>query len=88
MKSQAAGFSKDRVRELFNLLERTVERKAKAIKIYAYNVDETAFTAFLKTRRSDVEKCKFADLVNLKCERKNHYSKCLTCQRCWLLCTS
>jgi hypothetical protein len=29
-----------------------------------------------------------ADLVNLKCEKRNHYEKCVMCQHCWLLCTS
>jgi hypothetical protein len=45
MKSTAAGFSRDRVRKFFNLLERT-EHKVKAIIIYAYNVDETALKHF------------------------------------------
>ena len=46
MKSRTAGSSKDRVSELFNLLERTVEHKLNAIRMYVYNVDETAFTKF------------------------------------------
>jgi hypothetical protein len=48
MKSSAAGFSKDRVSELFNLLERIVEHKVNVTRIYAYNVDETPLT-FKKT---------------------------------------
>jgi hypothetical protein len=46
MKSRAAGFSKDRVSELFNWLERTVKNKVNAIGIYVYNVDEAAITTF------------------------------------------
>jgi len=34
------------MRELFGLLERTVEHKVNGIIIYVYNVDESAFTAF------------------------------------------
>jgi len=45
-KSGAAGFSKDSVSALLNLLERTVERKVNGIIIYVYNVDESALTAF------------------------------------------
>jgi hypothetical protein len=89
MKSRTAGSSKDRVSELFNLLERTVEHKLNAIRMYVYNVDETAFKNFiLKTRKSDTEKRNIADLVNFKCEERNRYSNCLKCRRCWLLCTS
>jgi hypothetical protein len=46
MKSSVAGFSKNRVSEMFNLLERTVEHKLNAIRMYVYNADETAFTTF------------------------------------------
>jgi uncharacterized CHY-type Zn-finger protein len=35
-----------------------------------------------------MEKHAIADLVNLKCEERNHYYNCLMCQRCWLLYTS
>lgn len=35
-----------------------------------------------------MEKCIIADLVNLKCEERDHYYNCLMCQRCWLLCAS
>jgi hypothetical protein len=43
----AAVFSKDTVRELFNSLERTVERNCyNGITIYVYNVDESALTTF------------------------------------------
>jgi hypothetical protein len=41
-----AGFSKDRVNELFNLLERIVEDKVHAIRIYVYNIDATALKTF------------------------------------------
>jgi len=37
---------------------------------------------------NDTEKWNIADLVNLKCEKRNHYGKCLMSQHCWLLCTS
>jgi uncharacterized protein Smg (DUF494 family) len=49
MKSTAAGFSKERVSEIFNFLERTVEDKVNAIRIYAYNVEKTALKTFKKT---------------------------------------
>jgi hypothetical protein len=55
MKSRAAGFSKDRVSELFNLLEKIVEYKVNAIRIYVYNADKTA-SKRLKERKSDMEK--------------------------------
>jgi len=45
-KSVSAGFSKDSVSELFNLLERTDEHKFHCITIYVYNVDESALTTF------------------------------------------
>jgi hypothetical protein len=48
MKVRAAGFSKDGVIELFNLLERTVEPKVNAIRIYVYTIDETDLTTFFK----------------------------------------
>jgi hypothetical protein len=40
----AAGFSKDSVSELFNLLVRTVEHEADCIRIYVHNIDECVFT--------------------------------------------
>jgi hypothetical protein len=46
MKFRAAGFNKGGVRELFNLLERTVEPKVNAIRIYVYKVEETVLTTF------------------------------------------
>jgi len=46
MQSRAAGFSKVRVSELFNLLERAVEHKVNVIIIYEYTLDDTAFTTF------------------------------------------
>jgi hypothetical protein len=42
--SGAAGFSKDSVSELFNLLIRTAEHKADNIIFYIHNVDESALT--------------------------------------------
>ena len=48
--SRAEGFSKVRVSELFNLLELTVEHKVNAIRIYMYNVDDTAFITFKKKK--------------------------------------
>jgi hypothetical protein len=42
MTSKAAGFRKNRVNEIFNLLERTVEHAVNAIRIYVCNVDETS----------------------------------------------
>ena len=54
-KSRAADFSKVRVSELFNLLERTVEHEVNGIRIYVYNADGTALTIFQgreKTRKS------------------------------------
>jgi hypothetical protein len=44
MTSRAAAFSKDRVDEPFNLLQRTVEHKFNAAGIYVYDVDGTALT--------------------------------------------
>jgi hypothetical protein len=76
MKSTAAGFSRDRVSELFNLLERIVEHKVTVIRIYVYNVDAAALMTFLKSRKSDVEKWNITDVVNLKCEERNHYNHC------------
>ena len=43
---RAAGFCKDNLSELFNLLERTVEHKVNGIIIYVYNVDDSALTTF------------------------------------------
>jgi hypothetical protein len=48
MKSRSAGFSKNRGSKLFNLLERIVEHKLNATRIYVYNVDETTLTIFSK----------------------------------------
>ena len=78
---RAAGFSKDSVSELFNLLERTVEHKDYGIIIYVCNVDESALTTFQeKHRKCVIEKCNIAYLVSLKCEESNHYnSYCLLC---------
>jgi hypothetical protein len=45
-KSEAAGCSKDSVRELCNLLERTLEHKFIGTIIYVHNVDESALTTF------------------------------------------
>jgi hypothetical protein len=42
--SGAAGFCKDSVTELLNLLVRTVEHEADCIIIYVHNVDECALT--------------------------------------------
>ena len=88
MKPRTAAFSKVRVNEPFNVLQRTVEYKFKASAIYVYEVDETALTTFLITRKSDMENWEIADFVNLNCEERNRYSSSLLCQRCWLLCTS
>jgi hypothetical protein len=44
MKSRAAGFSQDRVSELFNFLERIVEHKVNITGICVYDVDKTALT--------------------------------------------
>jgi hypothetical protein len=41
-------FSKDNVRELFNLLERTVELKINGIIIYVYNRNDSALPTFKK----------------------------------------
>jgi len=41
-----------------------------------------------KIMKSDFEQCNIADLVNLKCEERNHYKYCLIFQRYWLLCSS
>jgi hypothetical protein len=46
MKSRAEAFSKDRVNEPFNLLQRTVEHKFNASGVYVYDVDETVLTFF------------------------------------------
>jgi hypothetical protein len=46
MKSQVGGFSRDKASELLNLLTRTVEQKVNAVRIYVYNVRETALTTF------------------------------------------
>jgi hypothetical protein len=46
MNSRAAGFSKDGVSELFNLLQRIVYYKLNATIIYVHYVNETALTAF------------------------------------------
>jgi hypothetical protein len=45
MKSRVAGLQ-DRASELFKLLERIVEHKLNAARIYAYNADETALKTF------------------------------------------
>ena len=89
-KSGAAGFSKVSVSELFNLLERAVEYKVHAFRIYVHKVDDSDFTTFRKkTGKVIMEKRKIAYLASLKCEESNHYSSnCLPYQRCWLLCTS
>jgi hypothetical protein len=51
MKSRVTGFSRDKVCEVFSLFERTVEHKVNVIRMYAYKVDETALTTFLKNRK-------------------------------------
>jgi hypothetical protein len=74
-----AGFSKDSVSELFNLLQRTVERVRQCFN----NILEGTGVG------GAMEECNFAYLVSLKCEESSHYnSHFLLCQRCWLLCTS
>jgi hypothetical protein len=45
-RSRAAGFIKDSVSELFNLLKRTVEHKVNVTGIYVYNVDDSVLTTF------------------------------------------
>jgi hypothetical protein len=45
-KSEAAGFSKGSVSELFSLLERAVEQKVNGIMNYVYNVDESVLITF------------------------------------------
>jgi len=52
------------------LLERIVEQKGSAVRIYVYNVDETALTTFKK--KVVIKKCNIANVVNLKCEERNH----------------
>lgn len=74
--SRAEGFSKVRVSELFNLLELTVEHKVNAIRIYMYNVDDTAFITFKKKKNPGKmikEKYNIADVVS--CEEMNHYNR-------------
>jgi len=64
------------------MLERTVEHRVNAIRLWLYNVDETALTTIKKKRKSDVEKCNIAKLIKLKCEERNRYkSNCMLCQR-------
>lgn len=65
--------SKVTVSELFSLLERIVEHEGNAMRIYVYNVDETALTTLKKKRKVIIKKCNIAYLVNLKCEERNHY---------------
>jgi hypothetical protein len=48
-------FSKDSVRELFNLLERTVEFNINDITIYVYNGGGSVLTTLRKTWRSKNE---------------------------------
>ena len=83
-----AVFIEDSVRKLFSLLDITVEHKFNAIRICVYNVDETTWRIFQKNYENDLEECNIADLVNLKCEERNHYKQRLIFQRYWLLCTS
>jgi len=45
-KFRAAGFSKDRVRELFKLIERSVAHEVNVTRICVYNVAATALTIF------------------------------------------
>jgi hypothetical protein len=51
MKPTAAGVSKKRGSEIFNLLERIVEDKVNAIRMYVYSVDKTALKTFKKTEK-------------------------------------
>jgi len=48
IKSRAAGFNKDRVSELFYLLEITVENKLNTAGIYVHNVYKNAIIKFQK----------------------------------------
>jgi hypothetical protein len=41
--------------KLFNLLERIVEHKVNVIRVYVYDVDDTALTTFKKNRKSDMK---------------------------------
>ena len=45
-KSGAAGFSKDSVSEIFNLLQRAVEHKVNAFRIYVHKVDGSDLKTF------------------------------------------
>lgn len=85
--SRLAGFSKDRVSELFNFFKELLNTKLMLLES-VYNIDQIALTTFLKNRKSDMEKWNIADVVNLKCEERNHYNHCLICQQYWLLCAS
>lgn len=87
MMSRLAGFSKDRVSELFNFFKELLNTKLMLLES-VYNIDQIALTTFLKNRKSDMEKWNIADVVNLKCEERNHYNHCLICQQYWLLCAS
>lgn len=54
MESGAAGFSKDRKTELFNLREKTVVHKVNGVKIYVHKVNESALKIYwVKNRKSD-----------------------------------
>lgn len=77
IKSRAAGFSKDRVSELFYLIEISVEHKLNTTRIYVHNVYEKCHNKISekKNRKSDMEKRNTADLTIFKCEREEPIQK-------------
>lgn len=88
MKSRAAGFSKDRISNLFYLSKIIVEYKLNTAGTYVHKVYETAMIKFKKNFKSDTEKRNIVNLATFKYEERNQYNNRPMCQRCWLILTS
>jgi hypothetical protein len=82
MKSRAAGFSKDRVSDLFYLFEIIDEYQLNNAGTYVHKVYETAMTKFKKNFKSDIEKRNIANFATFKYEERNQYNNRPMCQRC------
>jgi N-acetyl-beta-hexosaminidase len=78
MKSTAAGFSKERVSELFNVLERIVEDKVNAIRMCMHNVIKTALKTFCKITGKIIREMKRSRLGQFEVGREEAIQKQLS----------